>query len=87
MSQGNILMFFQELLCVLTALSQTFTFIGVPSTTLINDIHFCSDIYQAALYLEMPSPYMISTSACLNGGATLFFTTLIVVRLPNYIIT
>ena len=31
---------------------------------------------------EIPSPYMISTSAVLNGGATLFLTTLILVSLP-----
>ena len=30
----------------------------------------------------MPSLKTISTSACLNGGATLFFTTLILMRLP-----
>ena len=30
----------------------------------------------------MPLPYMMSNSACLNGGATLFFTTFTRVRLP-----
>ena len=30
----------------------------------------------------MPSPYMMSNSASLNGGATLFFTTRARVRLP-----
>ena len=30
----------------------------------------------------MPLPYMMSNSACLNGGDTLFFTTLTRVRLP-----
>ena len=32
--------------------------------------------------LEMPSPYMMSNSASLKGGETLFFTTLARVRLP-----
>ncbi|PAV93082.1 hypothetical protein WR25_11431 [Diploscapter pachys] len=31
---------------------------------------------------EMPSPYMMSNSTCLNGGATLFFTTFTRVVLP-----
>ena len=31
---------------------------------------------------EIPSPNIISTSATLNGGATLFLTTLILVSLP-----
>ncbi len=31
----------------------------------------------------MPRPYMMSNSACLNGGATLFLTTLTRVRLPT----
>ena len=31
---------------------------------------------------EMPSPYMMSNSASLKGGATLFLTTLTRVRLP-----
>src|SRR4051794_27309799 len=31
---------------------------------------------------EKPVPYMMSNSACLNGGATLFFTTLTRMRLP-----
>ena len=31
----------------------------------------------------MPLPYMMSNSACLNGGETLFFTTLTRVRLPT----
>src|ERR1700712_3064243 len=31
----------------------------------------------------MPLPYMMSNSACLNGGATLFLTTLTRVRLPT----
>ena len=34
---------------------------------------------------EIPSPYMISTMASLNGGATLFFTTLILVSLPTLV--
>ena len=33
--------------------------------------------------LEMPSPYMMSNSTCLNGGATLFLTTLTRVWLPT----
>src|SRR5699024_7876674 len=33
--------------------------------------------------LEIPSPYMISTTACLNGGATLFLTTFNLVRFPT----
>ena len=33
--------------------------------------------------LEMPSPYMMSNSTCLNGGASLFFTTLTRVWLPT----
>ena len=32
--------------------------------------------------LEMPVPYIMSNSACLNGGATLFFTTFTRTRLP-----
>ncbi|CUQ20536.1 Uncharacterised protein [Flavonifractor plautii] len=32
--------------------------------------------------LEIPSPYMISNSASLKGGETLFLTTLARVRLP-----
>ena len=32
---------------------------------------------------EMPWPYMMSNSACLNGGAHLFFTTFTRVRLPT----
>jgi len=32
---------------------------------------------------EMPSPYMMSNSTCLKGGATLFFTTLTRVVLPT----
>ena len=32
--------------------------------------------------LEMPSPYIMSNSTTLNGGATLFFTTLTLVWLP-----
>ena len=32
---------------------------------------------------EMPVPYMMSNSACRNGGATLFFTTFTRVRLPT----
>ena len=31
----------------------------------------------------MPLPYMMSNSACLNGGETLFLTTLTRVRLPT----
>ena len=31
---------------------------------------------------ETPSPYMMSNSAVRNGGATLFLTTLMRVRLP-----
>src|SRR3954464_9313095 len=31
----------------------------------------------------MPWPYRMSNSACLNGGATLFLTTLTPVRLPT----
>ena len=31
---------------------------------------------------EMPLPYMMSNSACLNGGATLFLTTFTRTRLP-----
>ncbi len=31
----------------------------------------------------MPLPYMMSNSACLKGGATLFLTTLTRVRLPT----
>ena len=31
----------------------------------------------------MPWPYMMSNSACLNGGAHLFFTTFTRVRLPT----
>ena len=56
-----------------------------------------SKLYQAPLFstmfsfearsrrspsLEMPSPYMMSNSTSLKGGATLFFTTLTRVRLP-----
>ena len=33
--------------------------------------------------LEIPSPNIISTSAILNGGATLFLTILILVLLPS----
>ena len=33
--------------------------------------------------LDIPSPYIISTSAVLNGGATLFLTTLMFVLLPR----
>ena len=33
-------------------------------------------------YLETPCPYIISTDAVLNGGATLFFTILTLVLLP-----
>ena len=33
--------------------------------------------------LEMPVPYMMSNSADLNGGATLFLTTLTLTRLPT----
>ncbi len=33
--------------------------------------------------LELPSPYMMSNSTCLNGGATLFFTTFTRVALPT----
>src|ERR1700722_3795983 len=33
--------------------------------------------------LETPSPYMMSNSTCLNGGASLFFTTLTRVVLPT----
>ena len=33
--------------------------------------------------LEMPVPYMMSNSACLKGGATLFLTTLTRTRLPT----
>ena len=33
--------------------------------------------------LQIPSPYLISNSAILNGGATLFFTTLTLVSLPS----
>ena len=32
---------------------------------------------------EMPSPYMTSNSASRNGGASLFFTTLTLVRTPT----
>src|SRR2546428_501272 len=32
---------------------------------------------------EMPEPYMMSNSTSLNGGATLFLTTLTRVRLPT----
>ena len=32
--------------------------------------------------LDMPSPYIMSTSTCLNGGATLFLTIFTRVRLP-----
>lgn len=35
-----------------------------------------------SLNLETPSPYLISTSANLNGGATLFFTILTRVLFP-----
>ena len=31
----------------------------------------------------IPLPYMMSNSACLNGGETLFFTTFTRVRLPT----
>ena len=33
--------------------------------------------------LEIPLPYMISNSACLKGGATLFLTILTFVLFPN----
>ena len=33
--------------------------------------------------LEIPSPYMMSNSTCLNGGASLFFTTFTRVWLPT----
>jgi len=33
--------------------------------------------------LETPSPYIMSNSACLKGGATLFFTTFTFTRLPT----
>ena len=33
--------------------------------------------------LEIPLPYMISNSACLNGGATLFLTILTLVLFPT----
>ena len=33
--------------------------------------------------LEIPLPYMMSNSANLNGGATLFFTTLTLVLFPK----
>ena len=32
---------------------------------------------------EMPSPYAMSNSACLNGGATLFLTTFTRTRFPT----
>ena len=72
---------FQKLAGVFAALADPFTFVAVPGAGFLEQSGIGGDIQQIASR-EIPSPYMMSNSASRNGAATLFFTTLILVRDP-----
>ena len=67
---------------VLSSLTDPVAVETVPGTGLFDDFGLYCTVKNISS-LEMPVPYMISNSACLNGGATLFLTILALVLLPS----
>jgi len=79
----GVLVVADELLGVLPALADALTFVAVPGAALFDEIVLDADVDQVGLRRNA-SPYMMSNSASRNGGASLFFTTLTFVRLPDH---
>jgi hypothetical protein len=59
---------------VFTPLPNTFVAITEPSARFMDNPSFHAKSSNSPIF-EMPSPYMMSNSTCLKGGATLFLTT------------
>ena len=78
------IVFLQMLLDVLTSLSQLLALVREPSSAFVDDAFFAARSMTSPI-AEIPCPNIMSNSASLNGGATLFFTTRTRVRLPTAI--
>jgi len=72
----------QELADVLPPLAEPLVAIREPGPTLLDDLVLDREIEDIPLGGDA-TPYMMSNSASLNGGATLFFTTRTRTRLPT----
>ena len=79
---GEVGVVLEEAAGVLLALAELVALVGVPGAGLADEPCSTPMSIRPPSRL-MPLPYMMSNSACLNGGATLFFTTLTRVRLPT----
>ena len=78
---GDVGIFLEELLGVFTTLTDALAVIGKPGAGFLDDVGLDAKVDQLPV-LDTPSPYMMSNSTCLNGGANLFLTTLTRVWLP-----
>ncbi len=79
---GDVGIFLQIELGVLAPLADAHAVVAEPGARLLDHVAFTPRSISSPT-LEMPSPYMISNSTCLNGGATLFLTTFTLVVLPT----
>ena len=73
----------QKFLGCFSSGSQFHRFEGIGISALLDHFKFYSGIQNVSTQREIPSLYMISNSVVLKGGATLFFTTLALVRFPT----
>jgi len=72
----------EEGLGVLAALAEALAVVGEPGAGFLDDAGLEARSTSSPI-LEMPSPYMMSNSTCLKGGASLFLTTFTRVELPT----
>ena len=78
----HLLVLLEELLGVLLPLPKPLVPLGEPRTRLLNHPVWIP-MSTRLPSLEMPSPYTMSKSTILNGGATLFFTAFPLFWLPT----
>ncbi len=79
---GDVGVVAQERLRVLAPLADALVAVGEPGAALLDDLVLDPEVDQLARLARCPRRSRMSNSASLNGGATLFLTTLTLVRLP-----